>query len=494
VSSAAVLACGPVVICDPISGLAGGAVSGVAGSTAKDAASSVFSALASWLATGADQLLAHVLDLVTGSTQLVSGGAPTSAASAAVRPDLTSPWFVHQETLMVELMALVMFPLLGVSTIGAILHQDLHRLTRTWLVALPVAILCGFVGIELTTVGLEVTDALTATVLSSVDLTKTIGVAVEGMSDPVTGPVVTGIIAFLALVAAVMLWLELVLRSAAIYIAVLFLPLALAGLVWPSTTRMAKRLVEMLLALLLSKFVVAAVLALGANAVGAGGADGAITGVAILLIAAFAPFMLFRMVPIIEAAAIGHLEGASHRPFRAAQRGAQTAAGLPGGPIGAALGFGGSHSDGAPFSPARVVDQPIGHELGEYPGGSGDGAGPAPAPPDPGHSGSANPGPPNPGSPNPGSPNPGSPGTGSGDRPSAEPAASFEPVPPGAGRPPSMDAGMAGSARWARQPEPGAPPAPGVSPAAGVGAGITAGDGPGASVAGRGSVRGDARP
>jgi hypothetical protein len=473
-----VLTCTPVVICDPISGLAGGVVSGVAGSTARDAASSVFSALASWLATGADQLLAHVLDLVTGSTQLVSGGAPTSAASAAVRPDLTSPWFVHQETLMVELMALVMFPLLGVSTIGAILHQDLNRLARTWLVALPLAVLCGFVGVELTTVGLDVTDALTATVLHSVDLTKTIGVAVEGMSDPVTGPVVTGIIAFLALVAAVMLWLELVLRSAAIYIAVLFLPLALAGLVWPSTTRMAKRLVEMLVALLLSKFVVAAVLALGANAVGAGGADGAITGVAILLIAGFAPFLLFRMVPIMEAAAIGHLEGAAHRPLRAAQRGVQTAAGLPGGPLGAALGFGGSHSDGAPFSPARVVDQSIGQEKGEYPPGGTAAAGGATSvspPTGSGDSGSASPGSASPGSGSPGSGSPGSGSPGSGSPGSGS---------PGSGGSAPGEAMSGGEARWAPPPDAAAPLA------AGAGTGTPAGERAGGSVAGRGSDHG----
>jgi hypothetical protein len=475
------LACSTVNICNPIGNLVGGAVSGVAGSTAKDAASSVFSALASWLATGADQLLAHVLDLVTGSTQLVSGGTPTSAAAAAVTPDLASPWFLSQETLMAELMALVMFPLLGVSTIGAVLHQDLHRLARTWLVALPVAILCGLVGIELTTVGLKVTDALTATVLSSVNLTKTIGVAVEGMSEPVTGPVVTGIIAFLALVAAVMLWLELVLRTAAIYIAVLFLPLALAGLVWPTTTRMAKRLVEMLVALLLSKFVVAAVLALGANAVGAGGADGAITGVAILLIAGFAPFLLFRMVPIIEAAAIGHLEGAAHRPLRAAQRGAQIAA-SPGGPLAAALGIAGSRSGDSPISPAAVVDQSVGQEQGEWPGGPGSTSPPGgsggpgssgPASSGPSSAGSTSPGSTSPGSTSPGSTSPGSTTSGSTTSGSASSRAP-SPEPGGASH---ADAAPAGEARWAPPPEPDAP-------AGGVGAGTTAGDLPGASVAG----------
>jgi hypothetical protein len=363
-------ACGTLGICDPLAGLAGG----VAGDTAKAAAGSVFSALSSWLATGADQLLSHVLNQVAAPTVIATGGSPTAPLAAAVHPDLTATWFIPQETLMVELMALVMFPLLAVSTIGAIAHQDLSRLGRTWLVSLPLALLCGFVGIELTTVGLKVTDALSSTVLSQVDLAATIGVAVEGMSNPLTGPVVTGAIAFLALVAAILLWLELVLRSAAVYIAVLFWPLAMAGLVWPSTTRMAKRLIEMLAALLLAKFVVAAVLALGVNAVSTGGADGAITGVAILLLAGFAPFLLFRMVPVIEAAAIGHLEGAAHRPLRAAQRGLRTASTLPAGPLGAALGLTGPRGGGAPFASAPVAAQPLAQREGDYTPGGGPGA------------------------------------------------------------------------------------------------------------------------
>ena len=34
-----------------------------------------------------------------------------------------------------------------------------------------------------------------------------------------------------------MVWLELVVRAAAIYVAVFFMPLALAGYVWPATRR-----------------------------------------------------------------------------------------------------------------------------------------------------------------------------------------------------------------------------------------------------------------
>ena len=64
-----------------------------------------------------------------------------------------------------------------------------------------------------------------------------------------------------AAVVAFVLWLELAVRSAAIGAAALFLPLALVGLAWPATSHWARRLGETLAALVLSKLVIAAVLA-----------------------------------------------------------------------------------------------------------------------------------------------------------------------------------------------------------------------------------------
>jgi hypothetical protein len=82
----------------------------------------------------------------------------------------------------------------------------------------------------------------------------------------------------------------------------------------------------MLAVLILSKFVVVAVISMALAAISAGtgdGLSGLLTGGALLLIAAAAPFTLLRMVPIIEAGMIGHLEGAGRRaisPPRALQQ------------------------------------------------------------------------------------------------------------------------------------------------------------------------------
>ena len=112
------------------------------------------------------------------------------------------------------------------------------------------------------------------------------------------------------------------------------MPLALACYVWPATAAIAKRTVELLAALILSKFVIVATLTLGVAALHGGPSpDNAVIGAAILLIAGFAPFCLLRLAPIVEAGAIAHLEGMSRRPLRAAGRAATTVAAGPAHPV-----------------------------------------------------------------------------------------------------------------------------------------------------------------
>lgn len=300
---------------DPCSFVPGCALfTGAGASVAGAAAKGIFSALATWVATGASSLVQHVLG------QLSAVGTASHPAKAAAGP---SP-FETEEGFMLVLMEFVLLPMLLVATVGAIARADLARLGRTWLVALPVAVVGALAGVEVTHAAMKLVDTLSAAVLSQIDVQRLINssirrvVALEALPAG-GGDVAVFFVAVIAILAGLLLWIELVIRNAAIYIALLFMPLALAGFVWPSSSRMAKRMVEMLVALVLSKFVIAAVLTLGANLLSASsGLDAGLTGAAILLLAGFAPFALLRMVPIVEAGAIGHLEGLSRRPLRAA--------------------------------------------------------------------------------------------------------------------------------------------------------------------------------
>jgi len=77
-----------------------------------------------------------------------------------------------------------------------------------------------------------------------------------------------------------------------------------------------RRLVDTLAALILSKFVIVAVLSLAASALASGTQQGfasVLGGGALLLLATFTPFTLLRLLPAIEAGAVHQLEGAHTR-------------------------------------------------------------------------------------------------------------------------------------------------------------------------------------
>jgi len=167
----------------------------------------------------------------------------------------------------------------------------------------------------------------------------------------------------------VMIWLELMVRSAAVYVATFFMPLALAGYVWPATTRMARRVVEILAALILSKFVIVASLSLGLAALSSDtGVDAAVSGAGILLLAGFAPFTLLKLVPVVEASAIAHLEGMSRRPFQAATQAVTFAAGARTHPVTQLLMSRSSGSNGGNTVTADpVLPQPVPEHRADWP-------------------------------------------------------------------------------------------------------------------------------
>jgi hypothetical protein len=291
-------------------------------------ANTILNGFSSWLADGASSLVSHVTQLISSSTTT----------------DLTpgDRGFFLPTGAMLQLTTFLVLPLLLVATIGAVLRQDLRRLGRTWGVALPGAMLAAGAAVELAAVGLQVTDALCQVVTNSVD--PNLQATYANIAKTLTGSLLNGSPFIAAVIAAVFvlggmsLWLELILRSAAIYLAVFFLPLALAGLVWPATAHWAKRMVETLVAVILSKFVIVVALSLAVRAVANGStADDVLAGAANFLLAAFAPFVLLRFTPIIEAAAISHMEGVSRRPVEAARSAGIRAANAPGTALGSLL-------------------------------------------------------------------------------------------------------------------------------------------------------------
>ncbi len=254
----------------------------------------------------------------------------------------------------------------------------------------PVAFVLGTTSVALTDLGIHICDDLCHMILRQTgpDTAKFfthLAVAPAGGAIPT---VVTALLSVLLLIGAVLLWLEMLMRATAIYVAAFFLPLALAGLVWPATSRMMKRLAEVLVALVFSKFVVVATLALGMGAASSSsGVGAAVTGGAIMLLAAFAPVILLRLIPVVEVAAIDHMAHLGRRSLMAGWRGANEVVAAPGSALVGAMrnrfgrgAPGGDGGDGPAAATPRIANRkpdfvPASGHTG--PAGTDGGSGPA---------------------------------------------------------------------------------------------------------------------
>ncbi len=319
----------PAVACPPAAAALGGAGLGpicsatsAVGSAASQVAGfgvdSVLGAIGGWVTAGAVWLLGQIGGVLAGTTRI----------------DLGAPWFVSHYETMAGLAGVVVLPLLLLGVIQAVYRQSASTLLRSVLVHTPLALLLTAVAVTLVQLGLTVTDAMCAAVAGGAGLdaghflSSVVGALSSGASagQPGVPTFVVFLGATAVVIGAVMVWIELLIRSAAVYVAVLFLPLALASLVWGSISHWCRRLVDTLVALVLAKFVIVAVLSLAAGALAAGvgtapsGASSAgggfapvLGGAALLLLAAFAPWALFRLIPFVQAGAVGHLEGLGQR-------------------------------------------------------------------------------------------------------------------------------------------------------------------------------------
>jgi hypothetical protein len=156
-------------------------------------------------------------------------------------------------------------------------------------------------------------------------------------------------------------------------------------LAWPAIAHWCRRLVDTLAALILGKFVIVSVLSLAVGALAGGsgstpaGSTGAgagdhgsfsdvLGGAALLMLAAFAPWALFRLLPFLEAGAVSHLEGAGRRTL-------QAATGPPKSLAQTAMRFSAGGAAGGAGEVGMAMASAVGGESSE--GGAGEGGGTA---------------------------------------------------------------------------------------------------------------------
>lgn len=268
----------------------------------------MFAGLYEWVAEGTGWVVEQLVTMIT----------------EAAHPDVTSDWFGEHFTSMAAIAAMVMLPLLLLHTITSVVRGDVAGLVKGYLVYVPAAAIGTAVAVPLMGQALAIVDSLTGVFLD------TLGADMEAFTQAMLTDLAPGgqfanqvaTSAMVLLAAAVLfgagaVWVVLVLRDVGIFIALFFLPLGFAALVWPTTRVWFGRLVKLLATLVLSKFFIVGVLSLGAAALGSwsdptdGGASTIVGGAGLLGVAALAPVLLLQIADVVGDQLGPSVEGAT---------------------------------------------------------------------------------------------------------------------------------------------------------------------------------------
>jgi hypothetical protein len=286
------------------------AVSGAAQNVAETAGDSALRSFTAAVAAAGKFFLEKVGGLIHGTTS----------------PDVVNAdWFASQYRVMLALAVVIALPILLVSVAQSIVRADGMQAIRSAFVFLPLAAILSAVGPAMAQMLINISDWMSAALggNAAADAQKFMSDAGGALASLGAGSVnpaapVFGILlgALVVTLGALSIWLELLLRAAAIYISVLFLPLALAAMIWPAGWRWCRRLIEFLIAIIFAKVFIVAIINLAAAGLARGGLgdkfEGVLAGGALLLMAAFTPIALLKLIPLAEAAVVtaGHQRAA----------------------------------------------------------------------------------------------------------------------------------------------------------------------------------------
>jgi hypothetical protein len=267
------------------------ALGGLAGEAVSAAGNSVMNALAEWMIGAATQVTAFVSKEMQETTT----------------PQLESSWYEAQFQPMADLGAALALLVAMIALASAAIRRSPEALAATLAGIVRAGIGTGLV-IPLTVIGLGIADQVSSAVITSSPHTFWATVAHAWGTHGWGGfgsSALASLIALIEVFAAVFVWLELIVRNAAIYVAVLFFAAALAAAIWPALASWPGRLGRLLFLFVILKPVALIVLSLAGNAAAAGlsfgsGVSGSVgtilAAIVIFALAAFAPWALMYLL------------------------------------------------------------------------------------------------------------------------------------------------------------------------------------------------------
>jgi len=304
-------------VCNAVSDGVTGVVTNPIGDALQGVGNGVFEQVTTWVAQGASWLIGKV---VTGIDETTT-------------PQLTTKGFLTQYGKMAQIAALMGLAMLLLAVLEGLAQGNAGLLARVLLINLPLAFIATSVAYAVVQLLLVATDGLCHAIASASgdnserffkaaitglgeaggSAGKEVGAAAGGPVGEVAGQAegatavplfVTFLAAIIGAFAAFMVWLELLMRDAAIYVVSLFTPLALAASIWPRWMGALRRTGELLVVIIGSKFVIVSIISLAAGLVAEndGRVEHILAASALMLLACFAPFVLLKLVPFAEGA------------------------------------------------------------------------------------------------------------------------------------------------------------------------------------------------
>ena len=320
----------------------------------------VIGGITDWLAKGFVQLATFVWQVMDSSTS----------------PRLNSDWFSRQAGAPYRTAIAVATGLLAIFVFCALIQGILAgrpmELVKRMAFDTPAAVGGILFTAAFAQVGVDLVDAMSdgiwqATRPNAVDTMDGLVLTASKLSP---ASFLTPLLLLIGMLALLMLWVVLFVREALIYLVVALAPMAWATSVWPAIASVRRRVIEMLAALVFSKLAIAMALSVGLGALGGLGGTGEpgesvaanglaefstmVVGIITFGMAAFMPFVLLKLVPIVEAAVIA--QSIQSGPVRALQTGLQYSyyfSGVRGRLEGTGSGVGGSSlivEAGPPFA------------------------------------------------------------------------------------------------------------------------------------------------
>lgn len=264
-----------------------------------EGAASLVSAPFDWLAATMGQAAAWLIEAmwtVFDSTTLV---------------DVQSSGYLDVYNLLFGIGVFIVLLFFCFQLVLGLIRREPAALSRAALGAAK-AVLGSFVVVTLTATGLEIVDQLCVGIVQAAGETTatmgdkiallTAGLTTINIAAPGVGAIITIFLSGLMICAVAIVWFSLLIRKALLLVAIVLAPIAFAGAAWDVTRGWIGKWAAFVVALIISKLVLVVVFLIAITQVSTpieadlASVTEPISGIVLLFIAAFAPYMVYRFI------------------------------------------------------------------------------------------------------------------------------------------------------------------------------------------------------